>query len=362
MTPAYPSPRNSDPRLSWGKRVVFSLAALVFSSVLVLCVLEAGLWLTDKLLKKPPNDMVSVTWGHVVRNNALGFREREFSMPKTSGTFRIMVLGDSLTWGAGLGEEERYSHLLEEKLRAAVGKAGNVEVLNFGRSATATVDQEKILASQIQVVNPDLVVVGFCVNDAQTREESYAVELENYQWLFRWIRKLGRLGFHRTANVLNLRVDQLLRSVGLVPSYNESLDRAYQVKSAEWQGFTAALRDMYDTAMAHTGRAPVFITLLQGSTDYNVSSPYVDYMLRWTRLAGAAAREAGFRFLETETAFKREGFRSRWVTAWDGHPDATCNRHYADILFDEVIKDVQAPVATQTPDRVKVTTRRASDE
>ena len=306
--------------------------------------------------------MVNVTWGHVVRNNALDFREREFSTPKDPDTFRVMVIGDSLTWGVGLGEEERYSHLLEKKLRAAVGKTRNVQVLNFGRPAAATVDLNKIVTSQIQVVKPDLVVVGFCVNDPQTREESYAVELEKYQWLFRWMRSLGRLGFHRTANVLNLRLDQLLRNVRLVPSYNESLDRAYQVKSAEWQGFTAALRGMYDTAMAYTGRAPVFIMLLQGSADYNVSSPYVDCMLHWTRLAGAAAREAGYRVLETETAFKKEGFRNRWVTPWDGHPDATCNRHYANILFEEVIKDVQAPVATQTPDRLKVTTRRVIDE
>jgi hypothetical protein len=306
--------------------------------------------------------MVNVTWGHVVRNNALDFRERGFSTPKDPGTFRVMVIGDSLTWGVGLGEEERYSHLLEEQLRAAVGKTRNVEVLNFGRPAAATVDLNKILTNQIQVVKPDLVVVGFCVNDPQTREESYAVELENYQWLFRWIRRIGRLGFHRTANALNLRLDQILRNVGLVPSYNESLDRAYHVERGEWQGFKAALRGMYETAMAHTGRSPVFITLLQGSADYNVSSSYVDYMLHWTRLAGAAAREAGFRVLETETAFKKEGFRNRWVTPWDGHPDATCNRLYADILFAEVIKDLQAPVAMQIPARVKVTTRRVSDE
>ena len=37
------------------------------------------------------------TWGHLVENNRYGFREREFQTPKPSGTYRIMVLGDSLT-------------------------------------------------------------------------------------------------------------------------------------------------------------------------------------------------------------------------------------------------------------------------
>ena len=42
------------------------------------------------------------TWGHRVSDNSLGFREREFALPKPPGVCRVMVLGDSFTWGAGL--------------------------------------------------------------------------------------------------------------------------------------------------------------------------------------------------------------------------------------------------------------------
>ena len=38
----------------------------------------------------------------VPERNALGFRERSFSQAKPAGTYRIAVLGDSLTWGVGV--------------------------------------------------------------------------------------------------------------------------------------------------------------------------------------------------------------------------------------------------------------------
>jgi len=61
----------------------------------------------------PKNDFKTVTWSHSVVNNALGFREREVRIPKPPSLFRVMVLGDSLTWGAGLATDQRYSDLLK---------------------------------------------------------------------------------------------------------------------------------------------------------------------------------------------------------------------------------------------------------
>ncbi|PYS24664.1 MAG: hypothetical protein DMF72_04315 [Acidobacteria bacterium] len=54
------------------------------------------------------------TWGHKVTTNRFGLRERDFQVPKPRGAFRIIVLGDSLTWGVGLATNERYSELLEQ--------------------------------------------------------------------------------------------------------------------------------------------------------------------------------------------------------------------------------------------------------
>lgn len=64
-------------------------------------------------------DSVGKTYGHEVRANSWGFREREFVERDGEGsqTFRIMVLGDSITMGFAIAEEDRYTNILEVKHR-----------------------------------------------------------------------------------------------------------------------------------------------------------------------------------------------------------------------------------------------------
>ena len=57
--------------------------------------------------------------GVPARTNSLGFRDnREYALPKVKGTFRILVLGDSVTFGHGALYETSYPYLLEQRLRS----------------------------------------------------------------------------------------------------------------------------------------------------------------------------------------------------------------------------------------------------
>jgi len=49
--------------------------------------------------------------------NAQGFRDQERVRPKPSGVYRILVLGDSVTFGFGVQPEESFTRLLEADLR-----------------------------------------------------------------------------------------------------------------------------------------------------------------------------------------------------------------------------------------------------
>src|ERR1041385_2285125 len=99
-------------------------ALLLFINAVMLVLLTYGFefflrWRDPKRVL-PPNGFVNgqmVTWGYPVVKNHFGFREREFKTPKPPNTFRIMVLGDSLTWGVGIAPEQRYTYLLERQLR-----------------------------------------------------------------------------------------------------------------------------------------------------------------------------------------------------------------------------------------------------
>jgi len=65
------------------------------------------------------------------RINDGGFRDRNHPLRKPQGVFRIVALGDSVTFGYGVEEEESYSKQLEA-IFARRSAPPRVEVLNFG--------------------------------------------------------------------------------------------------------------------------------------------------------------------------------------------------------------------------------------
>jgi hypothetical protein len=109
--------------------------------------------------------------GVPVRINQLGFRDdREYALAKGPRTFRILVLGDSVTFGHGSVGEHTYPFLFEQRLKAWRPDI-DWQVWNLGVPGYNT-SQE--LAELLQVgpsYQPDLVVVGFYENDLVENEE-----------------------------------------------------------------------------------------------------------------------------------------------------------------------------------------------
>ena len=97
-----------------------------------------------------------------------GFRDRERTKGKADGIYRIAVIGDSLTFGYGVPQEEGFVARLEELFRLEQTSADSeteIEVLNFGVSGYNPYNQLQLLESILPMYSPDLVLVQFCVND-----------------------------------------------------------------------------------------------------------------------------------------------------------------------------------------------------
>ena len=103
--------------------------------------------------------------GVPAHTNALGFRDsRNYSLEKAPGTFRIIVLGDSVTFGHGALAETTYPYLLEEQLKA--WRSGvKWEVWNLGVPGYNTAQELAYLNEIGASYAPDLVIVGFFPND-----------------------------------------------------------------------------------------------------------------------------------------------------------------------------------------------------
>ncbi len=161
------------------KLFVLTIPAVLLSSLLIAGLVEItiraswnptrgrpGFFVSDpvRLEKLAPN---YDGWfaGVPVHTNALGFRDsREYDLEKRPGTFRILVLGDSVTFGHGSVAEHAYPLLLEQRLKAWK-PAVDWQVWNLGVPGYNTSQELAYLLEVGPTFHPDLVVVGFYGND-----------------------------------------------------------------------------------------------------------------------------------------------------------------------------------------------------
>jgi len=95
-----------------------------------------------------------------------GFRDGEFAEHKAPGTFRILCLGDSWTFGANVAQDDSYPRQLE-RLLARRYPAARFEVLNLGVLGYSSFQGKQLMALRAVDWDPDAVVVGFGMNDGR---------------------------------------------------------------------------------------------------------------------------------------------------------------------------------------------------
>jgi len=102
--------------------------------------------------------------GHI-RINAGGFRGREYPPSPPPGVERIVVLGDSETFGFNLREEETFPSILESRLNARGGR--RFEALNFAAPGYNTANQLAVLRKRAIRYRPGIVVLMYNFNDPE---------------------------------------------------------------------------------------------------------------------------------------------------------------------------------------------------
>ena len=95
--------------------------------------------------------------GFRTHTNAFGFRSKETAFEKRG--FRIVMLGDSFTFGTGVADEESFSWVLDDLLDAGPGSAG-AEILNAGTNGSSNVSQINYFRADGVRFDPDLVVLN----------------------------------------------------------------------------------------------------------------------------------------------------------------------------------------------------------
>lgn len=100
-------------------------------------------------------------WNTAVTINSAGLRDDEIT-PKTEHEFRILMLGDSFTWGYGVEQEQTFSELLQQQLQLQ-----GINVINAGATSYSPILEYLFLKNKGLQFQPDMVILNFDLSDLQ---------------------------------------------------------------------------------------------------------------------------------------------------------------------------------------------------
>jgi hypothetical protein len=162
-------------RLPWRKIAMASMV-IVGSIFLIdrLCGLLAGPDDQSYRLVLPPSETARYEFRDfqfTVSTNRLGFRGPDFPIHRTPGLKRILVFGNSFTYGWGVDFEQTWPHLLEQELSAAGTSA---EIANLSRAGTNGMEMKGIVERSIALLKPDLIIISVLQGGGLTTLQSGA--------------------------------------------------------------------------------------------------------------------------------------------------------------------------------------------
>ncbi len=103
--------------------------------------------------------------------NELGLRDLPF---RHDARYKVLILGDSVSWGNGVADVSRvYPQILERQLEA-VRPGDTFEVVNAGVPGYSTFQELRYLEKHGLALEPDVIVLQFCLNDVVERYRALA--------------------------------------------------------------------------------------------------------------------------------------------------------------------------------------------
>lgn len=150
-----------------------NLALALLSSLVALTLLEVAFRLRPDDGGDRPTAVETRRSGHWRQPD---FRDRSYLPLKRKRGFRVLVIGDSFTWGSGVHAEDAYP----DRLGRAVDRLKvrePIEVVNWSRPGWNTVHELRALQRHRPKVQFDLVIVGFVLNDAEPPKADHVERL-----------------------------------------------------------------------------------------------------------------------------------------------------------------------------------------
>jgi lysophospholipase L1-like esterase len=238
-----------------------------------------------------------------IKTNRYGFRDRDYeSTAKPENTYRIAFIGDSVTLGMRVSEEETFVRQFEAAANRLEPKHV-VQALNFGVDGYNTLQVYEVLRKKALDFTPDKVVYILCLNDFDFDESS----------------GMKILYFRRPTSFLLSSVERVYHNLRGADFHRHHFGKNKKVVFQKLLDMKATLERAVVTFQV------VVLPIFPGS-----ATAFANYPLRdMHKEIGEFLRENGIRYLDLLPAFseQRTPPRSYAFDIW--HPNADGHRFIA---------------------------------
>jgi GDSL-like lipase/acylhydrolase family protein len=259
-----------------------------------------------------PGTIYAFYWHGVLHVlNADRFRWSKPFPPKRDDTYRIMVVGDSFTYGAGIAEESRFSNLVEHWL----GDQFKIEVINLGSPGYQSEDVLAAIEKYLPVLRPNLVLYAVCLNDfLPTGMHPYpdhpAYPFPLPETVENWL-----VAHTRVGALVSDAYDATLRRLHLRKDFYDDILADF---AGYQQRFARDVMQMNEVVRA-AGLPPLLAMVLDQFPIYEGRG------YRVAKIAEDCLAKAGANVIQSEPFYRTQNGRDLSVSRWEGHPNEEAN-------------------------------------
>jgi hypothetical protein len=262
-------------------------------------------------------------WMVKFETNSLGLRDREYSIDKPIGIFRICVVGDSLTVATGVALEETYHKKLEHQFNQQ-SRSLSFELINFGVGGYSLRQYAAVIKNKVPQYHPDLILIGYCPwNDGQPNANDRTY----------WAGKHEAKDLHPPERVylssfLYRHVIRRLLSGKLPLASNVAIANGQDYLDLDYlQRYFACIAEVGSTL-----RLPVVVV-----------SIFQDKGRGYSPDVEAVVRGLGLHFVDASSHFDGADLSRYHISKIDHHPNALANGIFADIIREYLIEHKLVP-------------------
>ena len=244
---------------------------------------------------------------------------------QSDNIYRIMLLGDSLTFGWGVKAEDRFSDLLEDRMNRELTNSEyeRFEVINTGVGNYNTVQEVNFYEVYGRVWEPDMVILNFFINDAEPTPTKRSPFIIQYSYLAMWL--WGRL-------------DTMQRIVGVRDNFFDYYSKLYDDDKPGLKIMEEAFSRISE--ITHKDGTELLMVMLP---ELHVVGKEYKFADIYGKVKAFAIQSGINNVIDLSDNFKGQVPDTLWVSPDDAHPNAKAHKIIAEGIFSHLLENYFRP-------------------